>query len=91
MPSLDAVYRMTWREFQLRAYGYERKQISDLQKTRVIAYSSKFPAFGAKHIPSIEKFMPIDGEKIRKSVSESQKQAFLKAFENYKKQVKSRE
>lgn len=90
MPSLQSVYRMTWREFQLRAYAYERAERRDLQKVRTLAYSSKFPAFGAKTIPSIEKFMPIDGEKIRSGVSDNQKQAFLKAFEKYQKQ-KSRE
>jgi hypothetical protein len=80
---------MSWREFQLRAYGYERSQTRELQKTRLVAYSAKFPAFGASKIPSIERFMPIDGEKINKSVSDSQKQAFLKAFEKYQKQKKS--
>lgn len=79
---------MSWREFQLRAYGYERSQTKDLQKTRLVAYSAKFPAFGASKIPSIERFMPIDGEKINKSVSDAQREAYMKAFEKYQKQKK---
>lgn len=91
MPSLEAVYRMSWREFQLRAFAYERSEKRDLQKVRTIAYSSKFPSFGAKTIPSIEKFMPIDGEKIRSSVSDQQKESFLKAFQKYQQEKLSRE
>ncbi len=82
---------MTWREFQLRVYGYERAQKKELQKTRIIAYSSKFPALMAKSTPSIEKFMPIDGEHVKKGVTDAQREAYMKAFEKYKQQIKSRE
>lgn len=78
---------MSWREFQLRAYGYERAEKRDLHKVRTLAYSSKFPAFGAKSIPSIEKFMPIEGDKGNVGVTDSQRAAYLKAFEKYKKEI----
>lgn len=78
---------MSWREFQLRTYGYERAEKRDLQKVRTLAYSSKFPAFGAKTIPSIEKFMPIDGEKVNVGVTDAQRAAYLRAFEKYKKDI----
>lgn len=52
---------MTWREFQLRRFGFIRSTIEEWKKTRLVSYYS-LVATGAINTKkmSIEKFMPLD-------------------------------
>lgn len=65
-------------------------QRDKLIHTRFIAYHAFIaPHIGLKSIPSIEKFMPIDGEEraVRK-VSDETKQRFLVEYQEYLKAKK---
>lgn len=82
--SLMQVYKMSWREFQLRSIGFQRKEKNDWLKVREIAYNSLIGShLDPKKIPkSKERYMPLDGNS-EKKVSDKQKEMFMNAFKNY--------
>ena len=84
---MQEAYDMTWREYQLRRLGFVRSQKREWEKTRTIAYYSLVAtgAISTKKM-SIEKFMPLEGKKANK-VSDTAKEAFRKAQENYIKET----
>lgn len=79
------VYLMAWREFQLRLYGYKRKELNEWYKVREIAYSATIGAhLNPKKIPKTkELFMPLGGDRKKKRVSEQAKSYFLNAYKKY--------
>lgn len=79
---------MTWREFQLRRAGYLRHQKEDWKKARMIAYYA-LAATGAISTTkmSIEKFMPLEGVKSKPRASDAANEAYMKAHEQYLKEV----
>jgi len=74
---------MTWREFQLRKYGYDREQRSKWEHTREISYCA-LAATGAidTRKMSKEKFMSLDGGGSKKvvGITDRGKELFMKAL-----------
>ncbi|WP_294892652.1 hypothetical protein [Sulfuricurvum sp. MLSB] len=81
---------MSWREFQLRSFGYKRKDRQDWLKVREVAYSSLVGShLDPKKLPKTkEKFLPLGMEQ-QKRVSDEQKENFLKAFRKYQNERKT--
>lgn len=81
---------MTWREFHLKKAGYERSQLEEWKKTRLIAY---FSGVGQSidHKTSIDKWLPLDGDKPINAVSSEAKDRFKALQKEYYKKVKNGE
>lgn len=88
-PSLDYVYDMSWREFQLRKMGYDRKEKIEWEKVRQIAYWSGVEVGFDRSKYSPQKFMPLDDKEQSKGVSEEAQARFKKAQKEYKEKVKN--
>ncbi len=81
-PSLEYVYDMTWAEFRIRQFAYNRQQKRDWFKIREVAYASILgPHLDPKKIPSKERFMPL---KDTTEVNESMKERMMKVVKIYK-------
>lgn len=76
--SLRDVYKMSWREFQLRLHSYKRQQKEKAYLARQMTYYSGYGVQVPKAV-SIDKFWQIDKES--KELSESQKESMRKALE----------
>ena len=87
-PSLDYVYSMTWAEFQIRAFAYNRMQEREDYRAREIAWASLvgFHVNPKKLPKNKERFWSI-GKKTS-NVTESMKEAIRKAKEQYLKDKK---
>lgn len=83
---MQEVYKMTWSEFQIRLFAYNRIQKREDFRFREVAYASLIGFHSdPKRIPkSKDAFWPIDKEAKKRGVSDEQKQAFLEAYKNYK-------
>jgi len=85
MSSLEAVYDMTWAEFQIRLFAYKRKDLYDWQKLREIMWT----CYIAPHIdPKTmtkrkEAFLRLEGEKVNTGVSDDAKEVFMREFKKY--------
>lgn len=82
---MSDVYDMTWAEFQIRLFAYNRMQKNEWFKIREIAWASLVGSHqDPKKLPkSKEAFMPLNGNKPKQGVSEAQKEAFRKAMQEY--------
>ena len=81
-PSLEYVYDMTWAEFKMREFAYDRKQEKDWFKIRELAYASIIgPHLDPKKVPSKERFMPL-GKK--PGISEKMRERMKEAIKEYK-------
>ena len=84
---LSDVYDMTFAEFQIRLFAYKRMQIRDWEKYRLVAYNALIaPYQDYKKLPkSIDKFMNLSGDNIKKQVgvSDEQKANFLEIYKQY--------
>lgn len=62
--SLDDVYDMSWAEFKIRLFAFNRMQRNEIELTRVHAYhvaSGGMYAMSPKHFPkTIDKFWRLD-------------------------------
>lgn len=90
MPTLESVYNMTWAEFQIRLFAYNRMEKKQWFKIRELAWSATIaPHLNPKKMPkSKDAFMRLDNEKSGSSgVSQAQKDAFMVAYEQYLKEV----
>lgn len=94
-PSLDYVYRMTWAEFTLRLFSYNRQQKNEWYKVREICYQVYTSNWGdpKKKPISKEQYLPLDGKKkkqmsdvMRKRILEVKSQ-FLKDKQNGRKVI----
>lgn len=64
---------MTWKEFQLRLDGYNRIQIKEWEKHRLVAYQV-YASTPMKNKPvNIEKYLPL-GEKPKMSMTDEMKE-----------------
>ena len=83
-PSLDYVYSMTWAEFQLRAYAYNRMQDKEDLKFREVAWSSLIGSHAnPKKLPkSKDKFWKI-GKSKPQTISDNMKEAIKRAQQEY--------
>jgi len=88
VPSLQAVYDMTWAEFRIRLYGYNRQQEKQWLKVREVAYASIVgPHLDPKKLPTKDKFMPIG--KGKSTVTERMKDRMHQAIKEYHKRQKN--
>lgn len=83
--SLDEVYKMSWREFTLRSFGFKRHEKETWLKVREISYSAIIGShLDPKKIPkSKEKYLPLDADSFQKGVSETHKEVFINAYKKY--------
>ena len=81
-PSLEYVYDMTWAEFRIRQFAYNRKQKRDWFKIREVAFASIIgPHLDPKKLPSKERFMPLSD---KSEVNEAMKERMMKVVKIYK-------
>jgi hypothetical protein len=76
---------MTWAEFQIRLFAYNRMQKKLDWRAREIAYAALtgFHSNPKKMPKTKETFWPIEFDKKVSKISEAQKQAFLEANQQY--------
>lgn len=90
MPTLESVYNMTWAEFQIRLFAYNRMEQNQWFKIRELAWSATIaPHLNPKKMPkSKDAFMNLGSTNTSKSgVSQAQKDAFLAAYQQYQKEA----
>ena len=92
MSSLEAVYDMTWAEFQIRLFAYKRIDLYDWQKLRELMWTVYIAPHQdpKKMVKRKEAFLPLNGEKIIKGVSDSQREIFIKEFKKYQEAINSK-
>ena len=75
---------MTWAEFRIRSYAYQRMQKTEMYKLRELAWASTIgPHLDPKKLPkSKEAFMPLELEKKRKRDKEIADR-FIEARQKY--------
>ena len=63
-PNLEYVYEMTWAEFRIRLYAYNRVEKREWYKVREMAWASLIGKhINPKELPKTkEAFMPLDSE-----------------------------
>jgi hypothetical protein len=85
MSSLEAVYDMTWAEFQIRLFAYKRQDLYEWQKLRELMWTSYISPHQdpKKMIKRKESFLPLSGEKQGRVVSDEMKQLFLKEYKKW--------
>lgn len=85
MSSLEAVYDMTWAEFQIRLFAYKRQDLYEWQKLRELMWTSYIAPHQdpKKMIKRKESFLPLSGEKQGRVVSDEMKQLFLKEYKKW--------
>ncbi len=87
MPSLDAVYDMTWREFHLRRIGFERSEKREWYRTREVGYASLIGGGVDPKKLSKEKYMPLDENQNKYQVTEDGFAALKREQEKYLEQA----
>jgi len=87
LPSLDAVYGISWREFQLRRAGYYRQQRAEWDKFLHVSYfSGAGTAFDPKQL-TLEQFT--NRKSKQKEPSENAKQRYNELMQEYLNKKKS--
>lgn len=84
---------MSFAEFQIRLFAWERTEARAWEKIRVLAWHTMAGSPNApKRMPSLEKFMPLvtDNPAGSSKISEAQKQRFLEASAEYYKQINAK-
>lgn len=91
MSSLEAVYDMTWAEFQIRLFAYKRQDLYDWQKLREVMWTSYIAPHQdpKKMVKRKESFLPLNGEKQIVGVSDEAKEIFLKEFRKYQDKIRA--
>ncbi len=82
---MDYVYRMTWAEFQIRLFAFNRQQESELYKLRRLAWITYVaPHQDPKKLRGLteERWWKI-GEKQTPRVSKTQRQRFIEEYKKY--------
>lgn len=91
LPSLRAVYEMTWAEYLIRLDGFRRQDRKELMYWRRAWFNSLIgPHLDPKKLPKTESaYMPIEGEqKVVKKISDKTREKYLNAVKIYQQQVK---
>lgn len=90
MPSLEAVYDMTWAEFQIRLFAYRRMDLYDWEKIREqmwITYIANYQDV-KKMAKRKELLLPLAKDKIQGiNVTQEHKDKFLEEFKKWQKTV----
>lgn len=91
MPTLEAVYDMTWAEFQIRLFAYKRIDLYDWQKLREVMWTTYIAPHQdpKKMIKRKEIFLPLNNEKRVAGVSQEMRETFLKEFIKYQEKTKA--
>ena len=86
MPSLEAVYDMTWAEFQIRLFAYRRMDLYEWEKIREqmwITYTAPHNDY-KKLAKRKEQFFPLRKDKKQTiGVSQEHKDKFLEEFKKW--------
>ena len=86
MPSLEAVYDMTWAEFQIRLFAYRRMDLYDWEKLREVMWVTYIANYQdvKKMAKRKEQFFPLRKDKKQSiGVSQEHKELFLKEFKKW--------
>ena len=86
MPNLEAVYDMTWAEFQIRLFAYKRMELNEYQKLRELMWTTyTAPHLDPKKLSKRkEQFMPLPSDKKQGSgVSEAMKELFIQEYKKW--------
>lgn len=84
---------MSFAEFQIRLFAYKRVQLREWEKVRAVCwYAMKGSHLDPKSMPkTLEQFMKLAIDKTSSSkITDTQKQAFLIAMQDYQKQIKNK-
>lgn len=83
---MEFVYDMTWAEFQIRLFAYQRRDLYEWQKLRELMWTTYIAPHQdpKKMVKRKEQFLPLHKDKkISGGVSEQQKEHFLKAYKKW--------
>lgn len=87
------LYEMTWAEYELRLFSYKRQKEREDRNFREVAFNAMW-SFNVdpKSLPKTrEKFWSIGSDEVKKdSLTDAQREAFLKATQKYKQEVNER-
>lgn len=86
MSSLEAVYDMTWAEFQIRLFAYKRQDKYDWLKLRELMWVTYVAPHQdpKKMTKRKEQFLPLNGDKKQiGNITQEQREAFLKEYKKY--------
>lgn len=91
MSSLEAVYDMTWAEFQIRLFAYKRQDLYDWQKLRELMWTSYIAPHQdpKKMVKRKESFLPLGSEKKIVGVTDEARAIFLKEFRKYQEKIQA--
>ena len=91
MSSLEAVYDMTWAEFQIRLFAYKRQDLYDWQKLRELMWTSYIAPHQdpKKMVKRKESFLPLGSEKKIVGVTDEAREIFLKEFRKYQEKIQA--
>tara|TARA_R110000796_G_scaffold93135_3_gene197608 strand:+ start:1832 stop:2095 length:264 start_codon:yes stop_codon:yes gene_type:complete len=81
---------MTWAEFNLRLFSYNRIKEAERKDLREVAWSNFLASFHSdpKRFPKTkQEFWAIGKDQQKRGVSSAAKEAFLKATQQYNKEV----
>jgi len=89
---LEAVYDMTWAEFQIRLFAYKRQDKYDWIKLRELMWTTYIAPHQVpkKMVKRKEKFLPLNEKDNSAGVSEQNKAIFIKEFEKYQNAIQKK-
>lgn len=90
MPSLRAVLGMTWAEYLIRVDGWKRVQNRQMYLWRRTWFNTLIgPHLDPKKLPKTEnQYMPLDGERNPRVLSDYSREKFMTARAKYEQEVK---
>jgi len=92
MSSLEAVYEMTWAEFQIRLFAYKRQDLYEWQKLRELMWVSYIAPHQdpKKMTTNKNKFLPLENESNsnKSSVSDEMRRNFINEYQKYIDKIK---
>lgn len=85
MANLEAVYDMTWAEFQIRLFAFKRMELVEAQKLREIIWTTYIaPHLDPKTMAKRkESFMPLPSDRKSGGVSDKMKEIFIKEYKRW--------
>lgn len=85
LSSLEAVYDMTWAEFQIRLFAFKRMELTEAQKLRELMWNIYIaPHLDPKAMAKRkESFMPLPSDRKSGVVSDKMKELFIKEYKKW--------
>ena len=76
---------MSWAEFSIRSYGYNRVKIEELRMFRTLGFTTLLaPNADPKKLPkSPENYMPLPGDEITNGITDQTKKRFAEEYKKY--------